>query len=216
MNAPILSLHYKYTFVNPGGDVARYRVGLETRDRILSSVRDLLAEIGIEGVTLKAITERARVGAGSFYNLFPSKEDAVLEVVRGAISAVDPDPDRSGTDKIEDLVVAYARFVTGDPGIARIYVQMAVGGGLTDERIAERTRRSHAQRVARFASALRRKGLSAAEALATASLLVASLNGLAVTWLLESSFDFEDSARRLMAGALATAVEMDGSRAVAP
>jgi AcrR family transcriptional regulator len=78
--------------------VARYRVGLETRERILEATRTLLAQDGIDGVTLKRITAAADVGVGSFYNLFDSKEAVVFEVVRQALDAVDPHPGaRTGT-----------------------------------------------------------------------------------------------------------------------
>ena len=43
--------------------MARYRVGLETRERILGATRELLAEGGVDAVTLKAIAARAEVGA---------------------------------------------------------------------------------------------------------------------------------------------------------
>ncbi|MFP4311388.1 MAG: TetR/AcrR family transcriptional regulator, partial [Nitriliruptoraceae bacterium] len=149
--------------------MARYRVGLETRERILAATRRLLAEVGIEGVTLKAITDRARVGSGSFYNLFASKDDAVFEVVREAIAAVDPDPEGEGTDTLEDLVEAFVTFMTGSSPIARIYLQLA-GRGLTDPAIAARVLRSHRRRVERFADAYRREipGLSIAESYARA------------------------------------------------
>src|SRR5690606_14045384 len=100
------------------GRVARYRVGIQTRDRILRATRRLLSEVGIDGVTLKAITDQAGVGAGSFYNLFDSKEAAVFEVVREAIEAVDPDPEGEGTDTLADLVDAFVAFMTGSSPIA--------------------------------------------------------------------------------------------------
>ncbi len=39
--------------------MARYRVGIETRTRILDAVRHLLGDVGFDGTTLKAITDRA-------------------------------------------------------------------------------------------------------------------------------------------------------------
>jgi AcrR family transcriptional regulator len=179
--------------------MARYRVGLETRERILSATRRLLGEVGIEGVTLKAITDQAAVGAGSFYNLFGSKEEVVFEVVREAIEAVDPDPEGEGTDSLEDLVEAFVQFVTESTPIARIYFQLAVGQGLTDRRIAARVLRSHRRRVERFADAIRRDRavLAEAEAEAEAEVLLASLTGLALTTLVNPRFDMRAHAMRL-------------------
>lgn len=182
--------------------MAHYRVGLETRRRILDATRELLGELGFEAVTLKAITDRAGVGAGSFYNLFESKEQAVLEVVRDAIAAVDPDPSGLGEETLEDLVRAFVEFfVGGESGdVARIYLQLAVGGGLTDERMASRVRRSHHARVERFAAALRRdrEELSADAARAAAERVLAALTGFAVTWLLDPGFDLRTNSEFLL------------------
>ncbi len=182
--------------------VARYRVGLETRERILSATRRLLAEVGIEGVTLKAITDLARVGTGSFYNLFGSKDDAVFEVVREAIEAVDPHPSGIGVDTVGELVEAFVDFMTGSAEVARIYLQLA-GRGLTDPHVAARLLRSHHHRVERFADAIARAepGLAPGEATARAELLLAALTGLGMIALADPSFDMRAHARRLCSGA---------------
>ena len=78
----------------------RYKAGLETRERILDATRSLVAENGLDGTTIKAICEQAGVLPGSFYNLFASKEQAIVTVVREAIDAVDPDPAHQGTDTL--------------------------------------------------------------------------------------------------------------------
>lgn len=180
--------------------MARYRVGLETRERILSATRRTLSEVGIEGVTLKAITDQAGVGAGSFYNLFASKEEAVLEVVRESIEAVDPDPEGAGTDTLADLVDAFVTFMTGSSPIARIYLQLAVGRGLTDPLVANRVIRSHRRRVERFADAWQREepSLSPEEATRRAEVMLASLTGLGLSTLLDPTFDMREHARELL------------------
>ena len=180
--------------------MARYRVGLETRERILAATRRLLSEVGIEGVTLKAISEQANVGAGSFYNLFDSKEAAVLEVVREAIEAVDPDPSGAGRDSLADLVDAFVTFITESSPIARIYLQLAAGRGLTDPAIAARVLRSHRWRVERFADAWRReeRDLAPDEAERRAEVTLAALTGLGLTALLDPSFDMRRHAHDLV------------------
>jgi AcrR family transcriptional regulator len=179
--------------------VARYRVGIQTRDRILRATRRLLSEVGIEGVTLKAITDQAGVGAGSFYNLFDSKEAAVFEVVREAIEAVDPDPEGEGTDSLADLVDAFVAFMTGSSPIARIYLQLA-GRGLTDPTVAARVMRSHHRRVERFADAWQREDptLTAEEATAEAEQMLAALTGFGLSALMDPTFDMRAHAVRLL------------------
>jgi AcrR family transcriptional regulator len=181
--------------------VARYRVGLETRSRILSATRDLLARGGLEGVTLKRITAEAGVGVGSFYNLFDSKEAAVFEVVREALDAVDPHPDADGDDRLADLVDAFVAFITGSPTVARIYLQLA-GLGLTDPAIAGRVLRSHRRRLDRFAAACRREdpALGSDEARERAQTILASLTGFGLTSLIDPTFDMAAHARGLLPG----------------
>jgi AcrR family transcriptional regulator len=182
--------------------VRRYRVGLETRQRILRATRRLVAELGVEGVTLKAITDQANVGAGSFYNLFSSKEEAIFEVIHEAIEAVDPDPAGAGTDTLADLVDAFVAFFTGSAPIARIYLQLAAGRGVSDHAIARRVLRSHRRRVERFADAWQREDPSCdgSEAEARAETLLAGLTGLGLTRLLDETFDMRGHALRLLPG----------------
>jgi AcrR family transcriptional regulator len=179
--------------------VARYRVGLETRERILEATRSLLSEYGVEGITLKRITATADVGVGSFYNLFDSKEAAVFEVVRQALDAVDPHPGSPGGDTLQELVEAFVAFMTGSSTIARIYLQLA-GLGLTDPAIAQRVLRSHRRRVHRFAAACRREdpALSEQEAREQAETIMAALTGLGLTALIDPSFDMRAHAARLV------------------
>ena len=180
--------------------MARYRVGLETRDRILEATGRLLASDGIEGVTLKRITAEAGVGVGSFYNLFDSKEAAVFEVVRHALEAVDPHPGTDGPDTLAELIEAFVAFTSGSSTIARIYLQLA-GLGLSDRTIAARVLRSHRRRVERFAVACRvaDPALDDVTARAHAEGILAALSGFALTALIDPGFDMRAHAERLLA-----------------
>lgn len=175
--------------------MARYQAGIRTQERIVDATRDLLGAQGLEGTTLKAICDRARVRAGSFYNLFASKEEVVLRVVREAITAVDPDPEGE-TDTIEQLVAAYVAFVTGETALAKVYVQIAVTGAMRHDAIGERVLRGHEARIERFRAAMCRAHpeLSREEALMRTELLLATLNGLAFRWSLDGDFAFRDHA----------------------
>lgn len=180
--------------------MARYRVGLETRARILAATRDVLGDHGLESTTLKAITERAGIGAGSFYNLFDSKEDAVLEVLREAIFAIDPDPAGLGRESLDDLIGAFVGFVTSPEtsALARIHVQLA-SSALTAPMTAERMVRSHRRRVERFAAAIVRDqgDVDRADAERHAEILLAALTGLALQWIWDPTFDYAGHAARL-------------------
>jgi AcrR family transcriptional regulator len=180
--------------------MARYRVGLETRARILSATRDVLGEAGLENVTLKAITDRAGVGAGSFYNLFDSKEEAVLEVLRDAIVAIDPDPAGLGRESLDDLIDAFVGFFThpDTTALARIHLQLG-SASLSDPVVVDRLVRSHRRRVERFGAAIRREhaDVEAAHAERHAEILLAALTGLALQWVWDEGFDLKGHAALL-------------------
>lgn len=176
--------------------MARYQAGIRTEARIIDATRELLGEVGLDGTTLKAICDRAGVRAGSFYNLFSSKEDAVLQVVKEAIRAVDPHPEGDAPDSLQELVEAYISFVSGQPDVARVYLKIAISGA-TNGSLGDSMKRHHHQRVARFASAIGREnpGLTDDECVARAEIVLATLSGLAFMWMLEPNFDFEHRAR---------------------
>lgn len=185
----------------------RYKAGLQTRDKIIEATRGSIAENGLEGTTIKGICERAGVLPGSFYNLFDSKEQAVLTVVRDAIDAVDPDPNHQGPDDLSDLVDAYIRFVTEESELARVYIGIAVSGSRSNPELRGRVVRHHQGRVARFASAIGNEHpeMSPAEAAQRAETLVTALNGIAMHRVLDPSFDVEVHARSLLRDVLTLA-----------
>ncbi|NNC73932.1 MAG: TetR/AcrR family transcriptional regulator [Acidimicrobiia bacterium] len=180
--------------------MGRNQSGIRTRERIIDATRSLLAESGLEGTTLAAICDRAAIRAGSFYNLFNSKDEAVLLVVRQAIDAVDPDPAHVGTDTVADLVNAYIKFVTGEPAIARIYLQVAVNGGMSDQTIHDRLIAHHQRRLERFRDAAMRANPQADPDQVTreTEILLATLHGLAFRSLLDDEFDFAGTAAGLI------------------
>ncbi|MGH8946587.1 MAG: TetR/AcrR family transcriptional regulator, partial [Acidimicrobiia bacterium] len=180
--------------------------GLETRDRILGATRSLIAGQGLEGTTIKGICDLAGVLPGSFYNLFDSKEQAVLTVVRQAIDASDPDPQQLGNETLSDLVDAYVRFVTEQDDLARVYIGIAVSGSRGKPELRGRVLRHHEARVARFGAAISRERpeLPESEAMRRAETLVTALNGVALHRVLDPRFDVGLHARALLDDATAT------------
>lgn len=176
--------------------MARYQTGIRTEAAIVDATRALLAEVGIEGTTVKAICERADISAGSFYNLFSSKEQVLIQVAREAIQAVGPDPARARTETLDELVDAYIAFVVDESSLARVYLHVAAATN-TDSSVSRRYLRHHEQRVARFAGAMRRGDphLTAEDAAVQAQVLLGALDGLAFRWLLDESFEFAKHAR---------------------
>lgn len=57
---------------------------LHSREQLVAAATDLLYEIGYRDLTIKAITERADLGYGTFYLHFQDKDDIVWEVIYAA------------------------------------------------------------------------------------------------------------------------------------
>lgn len=182
----------------------RYKAGLETRDKILTATRSLIAAEGLDGTTIKAICDEAGILPGSFYNLFDSKEEAVLAVVREAIDAIDPDPDHQGTDTLAELVEAFVAFLIDQGDLARVYIRLALSGIRNNQELKGRVIRHHEGRVARFAAAIARKHpeMGQEEAARRAETLVSALNGIALHRVMDEEFDVSMHARALITDAL--------------
>lgn len=176
--------------------MARYQTGIRTEARIVDATQELLGEVGLEGTTVQAICSRAEVSAGSFYNLFSSKEQVLIQVARQAIQAVGPDPAQSDSETLDELVDAYIAFVVDQSALARVYLHVAAAAS-TDNSVSRRYLRHHVQRVERFANAMRRGDphLTAGEAVVDAEVLLGALDGLAFRWLLDQSFEFAKHAK---------------------
>lgn len=178
----------------------RYKAGLETRDRIVEATRSLIATDGLDGTTIKAICEQAGVLPGSFYNLFDSKEQAIMAVVREAIDAIDPDPSHEGNDSLSELVDAFVRFIVDQGELARVYIRLALTGGHGSTEIRDRTIRHHRGRVERFTNAILRERPDIEPGVAgrRAETLVSALNGLALSRVIDDEFDVNLHARALL------------------
>lgn len=180
----------------------RYKTGLETREKILWATRGLIADEGLEGTTIKAICDQAGVLPGSFYNLFDSKEQAILAVVSEAIDAVDPDPDHEGSqDTVQALVEAYVRFLEEQGDLARVYIRIAMSGSRGNSSdLRDRVLSHHDDRVQRFAKAMQRQTgeVTDADAERRAETLVSALNGIALHRVLDPEFDVSWHARVLL------------------
>lgn len=176
--------------------MARYQTGIRTEARIVDATRQLLSKVGLEGTTVQAICARADVSAGSFYNLFSSKEQVLIQVAREAIQAVGPDPGEIATETLDELVDAYISFVVDESALARVYLHVAASAN-TDSSVSRRYLRHHVQRMERFSDAMRRRDphLTVEEATVEAEVLLGALDGLAFRWLLDESFEFAKHAR---------------------
>ena len=105
----------------PAGEPGRER---DKRRRILAAAQEVFAEQGFDAARMEEVARRARVGKGTLYNYYESKEDllihaviASMEEVRERIAtAADPSPDepiRSVEDTLRMLIVEALPGLTG-------------------------------------------------------------------------------------------------------
>jgi AcrR family transcriptional regulator len=101
-----------------------------TRNQLLDAARELFAQQGVEATRVGDITERADVGAGSFYNHFTDK-DAIVEAILAdaaeqqgrMVDALTAELD----DPAEVMAVAHRHFVRlaqSDPTFALLVVRL--------------------------------------------------------------------------------------------
>jgi AcrR family transcriptional regulator len=94
-------------------------VKLPKRDAILRAALEVFAELGVHGVAVPEIAERAGVGTGTIYRFFESKEELINEVFREQKRALgrrlrdlSPEEPRAAFDEFWRRVV---KFVNEEP-----------------------------------------------------------------------------------------------------
>lgn len=126
----------------------------ETRNRLLRAALRLMADRGMEGVTINEITEAADVGFGTFYNYFESKEaihDALVnEVFESFGAALD-----LIAEQVEDPAEVFAASVRftlqrahEEPLWGRFLVRMGFWSRVLDRGLAPRMLRDLQRGVA--------------------------------------------------------------------
>jgi len=131
----------------PETTTRRDRRRQETRTRLVGAARELFADQGVDATRINAITERADVGFGSFYNHFADK-DAIVEAVLtavtdeqgAAVDALTADLD----DPAEVLAVAHRHFVRlaiAEPSWGRLVVRLEGSHRVLTTALGARARR---------------------------------------------------------------------------
>jgi AcrR family transcriptional regulator len=67
----------------PGPDPLPPRGALARRGRIIAITHELIAELGIEGITMRDLAQRCGVAVATLYNQFGSREAIIAEALRG-------------------------------------------------------------------------------------------------------------------------------------
>lgn len=111
------------------------------RQRVLAAAAGAFAERGYNGTTVDDIVAAARIGVGSFYALFPGKEecflalhDRVLADARERVAAaLPPDDDASWSERFRAGLRALLELAEEEPDSARAVVVEAIAAGPAGE-----------------------------------------------------------------------------------
>jgi len=125
----------------------RERRKAQTRERLLAAARTLIAEGGVDAVSIGEVTERADIGFGTLYTYFDSKDALIEAVVAEAMSQtatiIGTRALESG-DPAEMASISYRRFLSyaGDePELARVLLGLPDAESLFEEALAPLARR---------------------------------------------------------------------------
>jgi AcrR family transcriptional regulator len=106
--------------------------GESTRERILQSAAEVLAERGYAGSTLNDIADRANTKAGSLYYYFDSREELIREIMtRGITETIDHvtaavdalEPTATSRERLASAIMAHVRYLLIENNIARASIR---------------------------------------------------------------------------------------------
>ncbi|WP_034622511.1 TetR/AcrR family transcriptional regulator [Cellulomonas sp. URHE0023] len=103
--------------VDPGGPGLRERQKRARREALIDATHRLVAEHGLDAITVEAICDEAGVSVRTFFNYFETKDDAVLGHTPWPLESAAVDEFMAGGPTghlLEDLQVLAASFL-GDP-----------------------------------------------------------------------------------------------------
>lgn len=100
--------------------------------QVLEAATAVFAELGYRRTRVQDIADRAHVGKGTVYRIFPTKEALFFSTVRHSVESLIDAVDRE-TEGIEDLleqlkaaIKAYLRFFDAKPEIVELFLQERV------------------------------------------------------------------------------------------
>jgi len=103
----------------------RPRSSSQTRDRLIRAALELFTTRGYHETTTPLIASRAGVAEGTIYRHFPSKEDLLNEIFRGAVRAfLEPvktlDPARPCRERLDAVAARWAAMAAREPALVKL------------------------------------------------------------------------------------------------
>jgi AcrR family transcriptional regulator len=97
---------------------------IDNRGRLLEGLAQSLREQGLQRTQIADIVRHARTSRRTFYECFPDKESAFVELIRESSIAIHQlveagmDPEAPWSEQIERAIDAYLSALTDDPALA--------------------------------------------------------------------------------------------------
>lgn len=87
---------------------------------IVHAAREILAEVGVEGLTMRRLSERLGVALGATYHYFPTRHALLRRVVQDLYAEVDLPEQESGdwAQQVKQITIDMALVVGQYPGLA--------------------------------------------------------------------------------------------------
>lgn len=181
-----------------------YAKSAQFRRAVLDAALRIMAEHGADATTLQLIADEVGRSKAGLLHHFGSREGLLLEIVRHR-DAVDGERFRPRDGVSLDTTIELVSHNATVPGLVALFTvtaALAASDTAPTERRAyfqeryERNRRGFARRIARAqAQGLMRPDIDPAVA---ASLVLATMDGLQLQWLLDESIDMGEHLRSLV------------------
>lgn len=112
---------------------------LERQDRILATARDMLADVGYAGLTIRELARQSGVAQGTLYNLYNSKDELIAQAIADqldGLAARAAARSQAGVDRILALGEETARQIQQTPEYAEAMAR-AVFSAQPDDPLTE-------------------------------------------------------------------------------
>jgi AcrR family transcriptional regulator len=139
----------------------RYHHG-DLRRSLIQAGREVLAERGLDALTLREVARRAKVSQAAPYHHFADKADLVSAIVQhgfedfaGTLRAGADEVDGGALQRLTGMGLAYVRFAVANPALFRLLFRPELRGRTREEPAAEAMERAGSAAYQVFLDAVR-------------------------------------------------------------
>lgn len=95
--------------------------------RIVEAAREIIAKVGVDGLTMRDLSARLGVSLGATYHYVPTKDALIKRVAQQLIDEVEvpPHPTAAWSEQVKAVILGVARAIGEYPGMA-LWVQVHI------------------------------------------------------------------------------------------